>query len=191
MGWAYVNTRTMGGGVAFTEVRAYQTSPQQFPGRPGIGCVGLFNKVKRLYASACTDRPFTVPVDLSAARAVGSLRAKVYRSGTGTFVGTTTLRYDVAWTPKTSPVPPAFASAMACRDPRIGSTHKRASLSSMALLAAYASTTGTVSSPLLGTIRFPRDTALPLSGIAEFVGHDASVDFPRSVTALHPSCLGV
>jgi hypothetical protein len=60
-------------------------------------CVSIIDKGAGVYVSGCADNPFTIAAGLRSARANGTMPATVRRRSDNQPIGTTTLRYDIAW----------------------------------------------------------------------------------------------
>jgi len=152
--------------IGFNDVRAGVGGPGQY------ACVGLVNHTTSRYAVACTDREFASLVDPGAARAVGSMRATVWRYPDTVAVGTTTLHYDVRWNATTAPAPYNYGAAGACAG------IPWASAGAGVHLASLAAVEGTVSSATLGTARFDPAARAWYTAVGESAGVSASTGTP-------------
>lgn len=153
--------------VGFTDVRAdVQSGPGQY------ACIAQVDHTQSLYAVACTDREFASLVDLSAARAVGSITATVWRYPDTVAVGTTVLHYDVRWSRTTVLSPFNYGGAGACAG------IPWASAGAGVHLASLAAVEGTISSSALGTVRFDPAARAWYTALGEAAGVSASTGVP-------------
>lgn len=121
-------------------------------------CVGVDDAPTNRYAATCAIADFTIDTTLTAARAVGSLPAEIRRASDGTKLGTTTIRYDIAWVDMGVPLPRATLGAHGCTWGAWAPDALVATLTPTVEDVNFGGSTGHVSADGIGDVAFSDNT---------------------------------